>query len=164
MPRALQALVLLIVLVLPSAPVLAEPEVSDGRPIVLTSEDIERVKAKQKSGDADDSSLIIVPTPEPPRANAPAWPRQHRPGDEPLDFDTPATSWQEEYYRLKAVALKQAMERGDPIFFGEPAAPASPPDEESHASRVTSGAGRRACIYARDGELVYAPPGQSCRD
>jgi hypothetical protein len=176
LPSVLRALALLILLALPGAPALAESELEaqveaqievqieaqDGGPIVLTTDDLERLKAKVKTGDADGANLIIVPTTDRPHARSRA--RGHRPGHAPPDFDTPATSWQEEYYRLKSIALKRAMERGDPIYFGEPAAPASPAAEAPNAFRATAGSASRACIYARDGALVYAPPGRSCRE
>jgi hypothetical protein len=166
LPSVLRALALLILLALPGSPTLAEPELEaqDGGPIVLTTDDLERMKAKLKTGDADadGATLILVPTSDRPHARSRA--RAHRPGHAPPDFDAPATSWQEEYYRLKTIALKRAMERGDPIYFGEPAAPASPAAETPNAFRATAGSTNRACIYARDGALVYAPPGRSCRE
>jgi hypothetical protein len=170
LPSVLRALALLILLALPGAPTLAEPgveakvEAQDGDPIVLTTDDLERMKARMKTGDADadGATLIIVPTADRPHARSRA--RGHRPGHAPPDFDAPATSWQEEYYRLKAIALKQAMERGDPIYFGEPAAPASPAAEVPDAFQARVGSAKPACIYARDGALVYSPPGNTCRD
>ena len=156
---------LALVLVLAGAPALAEPEAPEGDPIVLTSEDLARVKAKQQAAGAagEDTTLIIVPTSDQREKGRRAGSRRRYSGADEPDFEAPATSWQEEYYRLKAVALKQAMERGDPIYFGEPAAPADAGADKSDAPFATRTPGMGTCIYARDGELVYAPPGQSCR-
>jgi hypothetical protein len=153
----------------------------DETPILLTNADVDRMRGQTASADrasapdpADgvdlsDTGLVLThrsgdwalweeAEPEAPAA-APASP----PDSQPL-----AGSWQEEYYRLKALALRQALERGETIDFsdgdaGPPAAAASAGGPEAPPSRPLSER-EPACMYDARGTLIHQPDGGHCSE
>jgi hypothetical protein len=138
----------------------------DASPIVLTNEDIDRIRAKAKAGKqpavglilSGASSEVAEAAPQPIQA-APAAPS---PASAPQ-----AGSWQEEYYRLKAVALRQAIERGESIDFtdGMPGAVStSSSPKESAAAAFTLPTMGPSCMYGPDGRLLHQPTGLRCPD
>jgi hypothetical protein len=139
----------------------------DEKPVVLTNEDLERViRRQQSSPDASGSGLIIVSSPddepteprEAPRRSAPApAARSAHP------YSGPAGSWQEEYYRLKALALERQIERGDEIDFGDGAGHERAPSAPDEAEAAPAASSSPSCIYGSKGALVYAPEGVQCR-
>jgi hypothetical protein len=137
---------------LPSAPVVH----ADEGPVVLTNEDVARLHPKRKTdasaGHTDRAAA---------RSNELTVARTKKASGNALDARP--TSWQEEYYRLKTLALREAMERGDPIDLGDERetrpAPAAPGSEGPAQLAIATGP---ACMYASDGTLFHTPPGMKC--
>jgi hypothetical protein len=124
---------------------------ADEAPVMLTNEDLARLHPKRKT----DASARRAGSDE--RTVA----AKKKTSSDALDARP--NSWQEEYYRLKTLALKQAMRRGDPIELadegGATPGPAAPSSEESVQPAMSTGP---ACMYASDGALFHAPTGMKC--
>jgi hypothetical protein len=127
----------------------ARPAHADDAPILLTNEDVARLRGAK----ADE-----------PKAQKPA----ERDAAPPVDSTTAsiasrervADSWQEEYYRLKALALQRALARGEPI---EPDEPFVGAYEAVPAEVAGPEAGEPSCFYGSRGQLIHAPEGVTCR-
>jgi hypothetical protein len=138
----------------------------DTSPILLTNEDIDRIRAKAKAGKQPAVGLIVNGASSEVAGAAP--PQTQAAPAAPSRAPTPqAGSWQEEYYRLKAVALRQAIERGESIGFTDgmaarPSTANSP--KESAASAFTLPAMGPSCMYGPDGRLLHQPTGLRCPD
>ncbi len=136
------------------------------QPILLTNEDVERLSPKPTT-----SGRAKAPPPGPAAPLRPDVPRHDevRRGratradpdqlPERTALRSPASSWQEEYYRLKALALERALKRGDAVDFSDPPAPAETPADQKSTAQPSS----PACLYDADGALIHAPRGRDCR-
>ncbi len=128
-----------------AAPLAAKDGRGDG-PIVLTNDDVVRIGG-------------TVQTPEP--ATTERRPTQRTSAATTAERERVADSWQEEYYRLKAEALRRAIERGEPIE--DDAAYAAngdaPPAKADEAPQRRS---RPTCLYGHRGELIFKPAGMDC--
>ena len=160
-------LMISLLLAFPSRPALASGAREE--PILLTNEDVKRLRPQpgEPNGKADPTSrLVIVPSARvgPPAAVATEGRAQATspdPSPDPPAFRGPASSWQEEYYRLKALALRRTIERGDPIDFGDVEA-AREANTRAKPSRFDFDT-PRACLYDARDALIHAPNGQPCR-
>jgi len=150
-------------------------EAEKSPPISLTNADVARLTNPATPADPPTAGLIMISQ---PRNEMSA-----RRSGSGAKGESPANSWQEEYYRLKVLALKRAIERGDPIHFGD--APSGGIDggiggginggegegPGTSASRRASGraaiapvaSAGPACLYGAGGDLLYAPDGLNCR-
>lgn len=135
-----------------------------GSPLVLTLEDLERVASRGKPGapqrpGSDESGLTLI---DPAAAIPPADHDSGQPAAAAPEADRVAPSWREEYFRLKALALRQAIARGEPVHFGDaPPGPAAASEAGDEPPIPT--AGNRSCVYDRRGRLLHAPRGVACR-
>jgi hypothetical protein len=176
MPRrpSIAILSICIALVTVAAPALAGG--ASDEPIVLTNDDVKRLKKPSSEGGngATGGRLVIVPSGDGAPAAAPANDLASAPSapSAPAPVSAPAaasaTSWQEEYYRLKTLALQQAMERGEAIHFGDvpdgagPAAPSPGPAASGTSSSARYGATGPSCVYGTNGRLIHQPSGMGC--
>lgn len=144
-------------------------------PIVLTTDDLDRVvreraveaeRMRLRSGivsnaghgkDEDEST--------PAEQSGQAEKRGSSDDPELVGFSGPVRSWRDEYYRLKALALRRAIASGELIDFGD-AGPGSSTDVSSngpHGRGALNIPATRSCIYGAKGKLLHAPKGADCR-
>jgi hypothetical protein len=136
---------------------------SDDGPIVLTNQDVDRLAENDREQHGA-GQLIRTPTAREAekseaRRSAAQDTRDEATPRPAQSYNERAGSWQEEYYRLKAIALKRALERGEPIHFGDEA----PPEPSSVATAKRSNDAGSSCVYRASGELLHAPDGIECR-
>jgi len=136
----------------------------DARPIVLTNEDIDRIRAQPATDEPRGPGLILTgvtsEAPAPEATGGDTHPAAPAPGAGPQ-----AGSWQEEYYRLKAMALRQAIGRGESIDFMDAIGPAqaeSASRDEHRAVEISVPAAGPACMYGKGGILFHQPAGVQC--
>jgi hypothetical protein len=163
MPSRLRFRTLTICLALGTSalPAFAGPA-ADG-PIVLTNEDVERLKNSATGGGQSErgSGLIIAP-----EADAALSAERSGPPATP-SAGNHAPSWQEEYYRLKTLALQRAMEQGNATHFGDvadglPARRAPPAAAPASSARPSYASTGPSCMYGTNGELIHGPSGMDC--
>jgi len=175
MPRrpSIAILSICIALVAVAAPALAGG--ASDEPIVLTNDDVKRLTKPAGDG-ATGGRLVIVPSgggapaaaPANDFASAPNAPSAPAPVSAPAPGPASATSWQEQYYRLKTLALQQAMERGEAIHFGDvpdgaaPAAASPSAAASGTSSSARYGATGPSCVYGTNGRLIHQPSGMGC--
>lgn len=134
---------------------------------MLTNQDVDRL-AESDREQRGTGQLIQVPPVRSSRASDSRPTRDDRASDgeydvsdvKPPSYNGRASSWQEEYYRLKAIALKRALERGEAIHFGDEAPPPGSSIAEPVAKTEYSSP---SCLYHSNGELLHAPEGVNCR-
>lgn len=143
-------------------------------PLVLTIEDLERVAAQQSPGLPAAPASLETGFTRMQAATAPSATTRtpsERAASHAADAasgERVAPSWHEEYFRLKAIALKQAIARGEPVAFDDeaPAGGAAAEEEaaeEDATSRHRPGSDGPSCLYDRNGKLLHAPAGSNCR-
>jgi len=151
-------MIVLCALLLAGGPALAGR--SDEAPVMLTNEDVARLHSKSPGARPSQEPSAKRERAAAPPARKPATPSQDAAKQ---SLGSAPSSWQEEYYRLKALALKGALERGDPIDFRDGgAARLSAPGPASPADDTPAVPSKPACMYASDGSLIYGPPGRGC--
>jgi len=130
----------------------ARPGLAEEGPVVLTNEDVAALHTRSPAVPRRDPLARVAPSTEAP---------VQRPEPSP-GYQGPVDSWQDEYYRLKAEALRRALERGDAIPLAEilEDGPAEPSAEPAPSSAYESGP---ACVYGTDGKLIYSPRGVAGR-
>ena len=130
----------------------ARPGLADEGPVVLTNEDVAALHMRSPAVARRDTRARVGASSE-----APVQTPEPSPG-----YQGPVDSWQDEYYRLKAEALRRALERGDPIPLADilEDGPAAPSAEPIPSSAHENGP---ACVYGADGKLIYSPRGVACR-
>jgi hypothetical protein len=135
----------------------------DDGPILLTNRDVDRLAESDRQQHGSGQLILTLPANEADTA-APKRRETASRGAEPSESTPPsyngrAGSWQEEYYRLKAIALKRALERGEAIHFGDEA----PLEPAPAATARRTNPGAPTCVYHSDGRLIHAPKGIACR-
>jgi hypothetical protein len=137
------------------------------QPILLTNEDIDRIRSQPTSAEDAGKGLILTSDPaaasvaSPPPA-LPAARAEARPATPALGTGPEAGSWQEEYYRLKAMALRQAMERGESIDFSDGMMLRRSAAGDDAAAALALPAAAPSCMYGPNGSLLYQPEGIRC--